>query len=113
MPRLGSPALARGAAEWRPTQAMNTDDIPGVHPAFPRRQGSPAIPRGAVEQWATTKICVHPPSVDSKPFEEDKRVTRPLVETGELIGILVLDHVIIDHETITVSPTRDCFEKSP
>ena len=38
------------------------------------------------------------PSCDSKPSEEDKRITRRLIEAGDLIGIPVLDHVIIGQD---------------
>ena len=57
---------------------------------------------GAVEQWAAALICVHNhPSGESKPSEEDKRITRRLVEGVELIGIPVLDHVIIGQDNYT------------
>ena len=57
---------------------------------------------GAVEQRAAALICVHNhPSCDSKPSEEDKRITRRLVETCELIGIPVLNHVIIGQDNYT------------
>lgn len=39
------------------------------------------------------------PSGDLTPSREDREITRRLKEAGELLGIRVLDHVIIDTET--------------
>lgn len=39
------------------------------------------------------------PSGDLAPSREDREITRRLKEAGELLGIRVLDHVIIDTET--------------
>ncbi len=56
----------------------------------------------AVELRAAALICVHNhPSGDPKPSVEDERITRRLVEAGELLGIPVLDHVIIGKEHYT------------
>ena len=35
------------------------------------------------------------PGLDPTPSEEDRRLTRRLVEAGELLGIPLMDHVII------------------
>ncbi|MDG2048792.1 MAG: JAB domain-containing protein, partial [Myxococcota bacterium] len=35
------------------------------------------------------------PSGDPRPSEQDFKVTRRLVEAGELIGIRVVDHVVV------------------
>ena len=56
----------------------------------------------AIEQRAAAIICIHNhPSVDSSPSEEDKRITRRLQESGELLGIPLLDHIIISKEDFT------------
>ncbi len=39
------------------------------------------------------------PSGDTAPSQEDKAVTKRLAEAGELLGIKVLDHVVVDTET--------------
>ncbi|MBU4541142.1 MAG: DNA repair protein RadC [Firmicutes bacterium] len=50
----------------------------------------------AIKQYAASIIMVHNhPSGDPEPSGEDKRITRRLVDAGELIGISVLDHIII------------------
>jgi DNA repair protein RadC len=40
------------------------------------------------------------PSGDPAPSPEDQEITRRLKETGEMLGIRVLDHVILGHERI-------------
>ena len=55
-----------------------------------------------IEQRAAAIICTHNhPSCDSCPSEEDKRITRRLQESGELLGIPLLDHIIISKEDFT------------
>jgi DNA repair protein RadC len=52
--------------------------------------------RPAIEFSAAGVLFVHNhPSGDPSPSEEDLRVTNRLVETGRVMGIRVLDHVII------------------
>jgi DNA repair protein RadC len=59
--------------------------------AHPREVYRPAI-AGA----AAGVLFVHNhPSGDPEPSEEDLRLTKRLVETGRIIGIRILDHVII------------------
>jgi DNA repair protein RadC len=54
----------------------------------------------AIKQHAASIILVHNhPSGDTEPSAEDKSITKRLVDAGELIGILVLDHIIIGWET--------------
>ncbi len=49
---------------------------------------------------AESFVCVHNhPSGDSNPSPEDLAVTRKLKEAGELLGILLLDHVVLGHES--------------
>jgi DNA repair protein RadC len=50
----------------------------------------------AVSASAASVIFVHNhPSGDPQPSEEDIKLTRRLVEAGELMGIDVLDHIIV------------------
>lgn len=52
--------------------------------------------RSAVKRGAAAVILLHNhPSGNPTPSENDLAITRRLVETGELLGIPVLDHVII------------------
>ena len=39
------------------------------------------------------------PSGDPTPSADDGRTTRALVETGNLLGIVLLDHLVIGHDT--------------
>ena len=56
----------------------------------------------AIEQRAAAIICIHNhPSGDFSPSEEDKRITWRLQESGELLGIPLLDHIIISKEDFT------------
>ncbi|MCL2493774.1 MAG: DNA repair protein RadC [Clostridiales bacterium] len=62
--------------------------------ADPRDVFRPAVKRGA-----SAVILVHNhPSGSPEPSEEDLRLTKRLVQAGELIGIRVLDHIIIGRE---------------
>lgn len=50
----------------------------------------------ALRLSAASVILVHNhPSGDPTPSEEDRRMTRRLVEAGELLGLEVLDHVVV------------------
>jgi len=50
----------------------------------------------AIKQSANSIILVHNhPSGNVEPSDEDYRVNRVLVETGNLVGIKVLDHLIV------------------
>jgi DNA repair protein RadC len=52
--------------------------------------------RPAIIESAASLVLVHNhPSGDPEPSEEDLSITRRLVQTGELLGIGILDHVII------------------
>lgn len=54
------------------------------------------IYREAVKRSAASIICAHNhPSGDPTPSQEDIHVTRRLVESGKMIGIELLDHLII------------------
>lgn len=52
--------------------------------------------REAVKRSAASIICFHNhPSGDPTPSQEDIHVTRRLVDSGKMMGIEVLDHIII------------------
>jgi len=52
--------------------------------------------KSAIKESANSIILVHNhPSGESKPSIEDKEITKILVNSGELLSIKVLDHVII------------------
>ena len=52
--------------------------------------------RAAILESAASLVLVHNhPSGDPTPSEDDIRLTRRLVEVGELVGIPILDHVIV------------------
>lgn len=54
----------------------------------------------AVRDSAAAVILVHNhPSGDPTPSREDLEITRRLRQAGEMLGIRVLDHVIIGHDT--------------
>ena len=43
-------------------------------------------------------LCHNHPSGDLTPSGEDIRITKKLIEAGELLGINVLDHLIVSHK---------------
>jgi DNA repair protein RadC len=43
-------------------------------------------------------LCHNHPSGELTPSREDISVTKKLIETGELLGIKVLDHLIVTHK---------------
>ncbi|MCW3795413.1 DNA repair protein RadC [Paenibacillus sp. LS1] len=50
----------------------------------------------AIRHCSASLICVHNhPSGDSTPSEEDIKITKRLVDVGEIVGIEVLDHLIL------------------
>lgn len=52
--------------------------------------------RKAIEVGAAAIVMAHNhPSGDSTPSAEDVRLTRQMVQTGQIIGIKVLDHVVL------------------
>jgi len=54
----------------------------------------------AIKASANSIILVHNhPSGDCEPSSHDKKVTEILIESGKLLGITVLDHVIIGGES--------------
>ena len=54
----------------------------------------------AIRRSAAAVILAHNhPSGDPHPSTEDKTITKRLAEAGKLLGIEVLDHIIIGHNT--------------
>lgn len=54
------------------------------------------IYREAVKRSAASIICAHNhPSGDPSPSQEDIHVTKRLVESGKMIGVELLDHLVI------------------
>jgi len=54
----------------------------------------------AIQASCNSVILVHNhPSGDCKPSEQDKEVTKTLIDAGKLLGVNVLDHVIIGKDT--------------
>ena len=52
--------------------------------------------RAALHLCAAAVVFVHNhPSGDPAPSQEDQEITRRLKETGEMLGIRVLDHVVL------------------
>lgn len=60
--------------------------------------------REAIKRSAASIICAHNhPSGDPSPSQEDIHVTKRLSESGKVIGIELLDHLIIgDHKFISL-----------
>ncbi|MEK4186379.1 RadC family protein [Paenibacillus sp. FSL L8-0494] len=56
--------------------------------------------RPAIKRSSASIVCVHNrPSGNPEPSEEDVSITKRLQEAGMTIGIDVLDHVIIGHQS--------------
>ncbi|MDO4289182.1 MAG: DNA repair protein RadC [Eubacterium sp.] len=56
----------------------------------------------AIRHQASAIIAVHNhPSGETTPSQEDVRITRRLAESGQLLGIPLLDHIIVGSETYT------------
>lgn len=63
--------------------------------AHPREVFLPAI-----KNSASTVIIVHNhPSGDTQPSEDDLEITKRLVESGKILGIDVIDHIIISKDS--------------
>ena len=53
----------------------------------------------ALQHFAVSIICAHNhPGGDAAPSAEDKAFTHKLIESGKVIGVNVLDHIIIGNE---------------
>jgi len=71
------------------TVAMGSLTASTVHPR--------EVFKAAILANAVSIVCGHnhPSSGDPQPSREDRALTTRLVQTGKLLGITVLDHVII------------------
>ena len=55
----------------------------------------------AIESNATSIICAHNhPSSELSPSKQDIHITKVLKETGELVGIRLIDHLIVSQSEI-------------
>lgn len=73
------------------TITIGTLDSSLVHPR--------EVFKGAIRQSSAALILAHNhPSGDPQPSKEDLHLTRRLKESGELLGIPILDHVIIGNQ---------------
>jgi DNA repair protein RadC len=63
--------------------------------------------KDAIRHSASSVVIAHNhPSGDPEPSEEDLKITRRLVESGKILGIEVLDHIIIGKDTFVSLKTR-------
>src|SRR3989338_3604671 len=54
---------------------------------------------GAIKQLAHSVIVLHNhPSGDPAPSDEDMEVTKRLSQTGEIMGIQIVDHIVLGHD---------------
>ncbi len=54
----------------------------------------------AIKNSASTVIVVHNhPSGDTEPSEDDLKITQRLVETGKILGIEIVDHIIVSKDS--------------
>jgi DNA repair protein RadC len=64
--------------------------------------------KDAISSLASSVIFVHNhPSGDLEPSSEDVNLTKRLVEAGELLGIPVLDHIIVNDRGYTSMKSRN------
>lgn len=63
-------------------------------PVHPREVFGPALREAA----AAVLVAHNHPSGDARPSAEDRRVTARLRETGDLLGVPLLDHVVVGAE---------------
>lgn len=72
---------------------IGTVDMAVVHPRD--------IFRYAIEKNATSIICAHNhPSSDTTPSKQDIHITRVIKETGDMVGIKLLDHIIVSNSEV-------------
>ena len=64
--------------------------------------------QSAIEKNAASVICIHNhPSGDPAPSAQDIEVTRRLVQSGRILGIDVLDHVIVTQNSFVSMKEMD------
>ncbi|MEA3427844.1 MAG: JAB domain-containing protein [Thermodesulfobacteriota bacterium] len=94
--------------------ALNTkNEINGINiisqgglssaPVYPREVFKPAILMNA----AAVVISHNHPSGDINPSQEDKAITKTLVKGGNLLGIIVHDHIIVNADNERYFSFRD------
>jgi len=94
--------------------ALNTkNEINGINiisqgglssaPVYPREVFKPAILMNA----AAVVISHNHPSGDINPSHEDKAITKILVKGGDLLGIIVHDHIIVNIDNERYFSFRD------
>ncbi len=71
-------------------ETVSIGELTGA-PVHPRETFEPAIRKGA----AAVCFAHNHPSGDPRPSEDDLKITKRLVECGDILGIRVLDHIII------------------
>ncbi|MBQ6607878.1 MAG: DNA repair protein RadC [Firmicutes bacterium] len=71
-------------------ETVSVGELSGA-PVHPRESFEPAIRKGA----AAVCFAHNHPSGDPTPSDDDLKITRRLMECGDLLGIRVLDHIII------------------
>ena len=77
-------------------ETVSIGELSGA-PVHPRETFAPAIRKGA----AAVCFAHNHPSGDPRPSDDDLKITRRLVECGDILGIRVLDHIIIGDGTYT------------
>ena len=75
-------------------------------PVHPREVFGPAVRRGA----AAVVVAHNHPSGDPTPSTEDILITKRLLDTSEILGIRLLDHVIIGNGCFTSMKSEGHFE---
>ena len=60
-----------------------------------------------VNNAAAIIVCHNHPSSDPSPSPEDIRVTKSMVQTGEMLSIPVLDHIILGRNQFVSLKERD------
>ncbi|QSO50123.1 JAB domain-containing protein [Alicyclobacillus mengziensis] len=76
------------------TASIGSLDATIVHPR--------EVYKAAILANASAIICAHNhPSGDHRPSEEDRQVTKRLVEAGLILGIDMLDHLVIGESDYT------------
>ena len=75
-------------------ETVSVGELSGA-PVHPRESFEPAIRKGA----AAVCFAHNHPSGDPTPSDDDLKITRRLLECGDILGIKVLDHIIIGDGT--------------
>ena len=72
---------------------IGTVDVTVVHPRD--------IFKFAIKNNATRIICAHNhPSGDVTPSKQDIEITKVIKETGDMVGIPLLDHIIVSNSEV-------------